>query len=396
MNILIITSLYPTDDNSFKDKTKAIHYFAKIWSKNGNSVKVIKLNTKFPLFLDLLNTSRCISNSYWIDDIEVFNISITRFPKYHASNFFVNKTIKGINRKLSSIVASADSIVSHMGNPSLKIGCAIKNKYNKPLIFTLHNSDIFYLRGASKRKKDEYLSHLLKVDKIGFRSNSIEEKFDDLNLSNYEYKNRFIIPSGVQSKYILTKDEVKKKVNIKTKKILFAGQLIPLKKVDVLIGAFSKLIKDNNDIELIIIGDGKEREKLETLVKKLNLRNSIIFKGILSRDETLQEMEKSDVFAMVSSPETFGLVYVEALAKGCIVIGSKGEGIDGTIHHGENGFLCTPNDERELYLTLKKALELNFEEKYNILSNANVLVHKYSQEKLANEYLGNILGLLDV
>ena len=49
-------------------------------------------------------------------------------------------------------------------------------------------------------------------------------------------------------------------------------------------------------------------------------------------------MEESDVFAMVSSPETFGLVYIEAMAKGCVTIGSKGEGIDGVIVNNENGF----------------------------------------------------------
>ena len=67
-------------------------------------------------------------------------------------------------------------------------------------------------------------------------------------------------------------------------------------------------------------------------------------------------MGKADCFAMVSSPETFGLTYLEAMACGCYTIGSKGEGIDGVLVDGENGKLVTPGSVEEL----AAALELYF------------------------------------
>ena len=45
-----------------------------------------------------------------------------------------------------------------------------------------------------------------------------------------------------------------------------------------------------------------------------------------------------NVWIMISKNETFGLVYLEAMARGCITIGSRNQGIDGVINHGVNGF----------------------------------------------------------
>ena len=64
-------------------------------------------------------------------------------------------------------------------------------------------------------------------------------------------------------------------------------------------------------------------------------------------------MQMSECFIMVSKNETFGLVYLEAMLQGCIVVASKNEGIDGIIIHGENGFLCNAGDVNELTKNLK-------------------------------------------
>ena len=51
---------------------------------------------------------------------------------------------------------------------------------------------------------------------------------------------------------------------------------------------------------------------------------------------------------MISSNEVFKLVYLEAMAQGCIVIASKGGGFDGINVDGQNGFLCEPGDSEQL------------------------------------------------
>lgn len=60
---------------------------------------------------------------------------------------------------------------------------------------------------------------------------------------------------------------------------------------------------------------------------------------------------------MPSYPEGFGIVYLEAMASGCVTIGTKGEGIDGFIRDGENGFLVPPDDVDAIVQTIDRCFQ---------------------------------------
>lgn len=68
----------------------------------------------------------------------------------------------------------------------------------------------------------------------------------------------------------------------------------------------------------------------------------------LTREQTLEEFRKAEVFVMISSPETLGLVYLEAMSQGCVAIGSRNEGIDGILVDGKNGYLVESGNAEEL------------------------------------------------
>lgn len=84
---------------------------------------------------------------------------------------------------------------------------------------------------------------------------------------------------------------------------------------------------------------GIEENNLKTLVKEKGLEKIVTFHGEISNDEVLELMNKSYIFLMPSIAEGFGIVYIEAMKAGTIAIATKGEGIDGFIKNGENGFL---------------------------------------------------------
>ena len=73
---------------------------------------------------------------------------------------------------------------------------------------------------------------------------------------------------------------------------------------------------------------------------------------------------------MVSRDEAFGLVYLEAMSRGCITIAARNEGIDGVIVHGVNGFLCEAGNEDELVNLLRHIDSLSENELIKISSNA--------------------------
>ena len=96
-------------------------------------------------------------------------------------------------------------------------------------------------------------------------------------------------------------------------------------------------------------------------------------------------MRESDIFILPSENETFGMVYLEAMASGCITVCRKDDGIDGIIKDGFNGFVCT--DVKEVLNRI-----LSIPDKNKILENAYNTVLELTEEKTAKKYLSNIIN----
>jgi len=94
---------------------------------------------------------------------------------------------------------------------------------------------------------------------------------------------------------------------------------------------------------------------------------------------------------MISSNEVFGLVYLEAMAQGCIVIASKGGGFDGIIVDGENGFLCEQGNHEELAQIYRRINTLSKAEKRIIAQNAIKTASTYTDSNVARRYLDSVI-----
>lgn len=110
-------------------------------------------------------------------------------------------------------------------------------------------------------------------------------------------------------------------------KLLFVGRLVPYKGADILIDAISQLSADCK-VQLNIVGDGSEREALESQVRRLNLSDRVRFTGWVPQENTLEYYREADVFCFPSVREFGGAVVLEALASGlpCIVVENGGIG----------------------------------------------------------------------
>jgi glycosyltransferase involved in cell wall biosynthesis len=130
--------------------------------------------------------------------------------------------------------------------------------------------------------------------------------------------------------------------------ILSVGNLIPIKGHALLLRAFAKLISDRPGCRLEIIGDGIERANLMHLAAALGVAAQVQFSGRQSRQAIAEAMRQCAVFALPSSYEGLGCVYLEAMASGKPAIACKGQGIEDIIDHGKNGLLISPGSEQEL------------------------------------------------
>lgn len=134
------------------------------------------------------------------------------------------------------------------------------------------------------------------------------------NLGYMPAKRIEVISNPVNIDYIdqqLANDQIEKPFPIL---IVGCGRLIPLKKFDFLIEAFSMVEGNFPDVGLVIIGDGSERQNLENLVETLNLSQKVIFTGKISNP--IQWFAKADIGIISSEIEGFPNVLIEMMASG--------------------------------------------------------------------------------
>lgn len=132
--------------------------------------------------------------------------------------------------------------------------------------------------------------------------------------------------------------------------ICFVGQLVPVKGVDVLLHAMRKVVDRIPKAKLLIAGDGKEKESLRELIKKLNLSSSVELLGYVPNSELDDKVWNQAWVQAVPSiwAEPFGLVAIEAMAREIPVIASLSGGLEEIVEDSASGFLVEPGDVDQL------------------------------------------------
>lgn len=102
--------------------------------------------------------------------------------------------------------------------------------------------------------------------------------------------------------------------------ILAAGSLIPLKQYDILVEVVACLLPSFPDLKVIHCGDGKEKQKIEELIRRYGIENNFRLLGSIKHEELLQLMQRTKIFIHPSLYEGFSTVCLEALYSGCQVI----------------------------------------------------------------------------
>lgn len=133
-----------------------------------------------------------------------------------------------------------------------------------------------------------------------------------------------IIPNGIDLKQYKSQEHHNEKKKHKT--IFYIGRLENRKGVKYLLDAYQHLIKQYPKVSLIIAGDGPDREKLEMLAGDLKLSN-VQFTGYLSMSDKIKHLKNADLFCAPSLyGESFGIVLLEAMASGLVVVAGDNPG----------------------------------------------------------------------
>lgn len=171
------------------------------------------------------------------------------------------------------------------------------------------------------------------------------------------------------------------------------SHLIPLKRVEVTIRAFAKLKEKYPQMKLTVIGSGTQRNMLEQLCSQLGIADAVTFTGQVSNREAFAAMKASTYFVMASAPEAFGIVYLEAMAAGCVVVGTQGQGIADIVTDGEQGFLVPADDPQAIVRVIDRCIQ-DPETCARVSANGRELARQMNWTVNAEKYLGLFQCLL--
>lgn len=400
MRIMVISTLYPENQKPHLRKdTQVVKYFAEGWTKEGHEVlvvhpyripvtdciKSVKDRERFKVYCSEMNGVKTL----------LVQLQLLIPHHYEASEMQQYVAAKKIKKYLQKYIPNfePDMIAVHFPLTNMEF-C----KYligDRKALCVLHKSDIAQIKNRSPKKQCKQIDWLAKnFNAISYRSDRLMVQGSKLGIPGKDSK---VLYSGVSEDLIPSQLFIEEKANRDfggTLKILYVGNLVKRKNIDSIIRAIA-LVQDKIKVSFQIIGDGSEMQSLKELCAELAVDKITEFKGRLPREKVIQAMRDADVFAMLSTNETFGMVYIEAMAQGCIVLGTKDDGIDGIMVNGENGFLLAPYDCDGLAQVLNKIKEMPFIEKKKIIENAYNTVLSMTETKMAEKYLDALKEVLE-
>lgn len=133
-----------------------------------------------------------------------------------------------------------------------------------------------------------------------------------------------------------------KKETYDARQLLYVGSLIQRKGLDLLLPA---LVRTPEDIRLVIVGEGQEKQILEEQIAKLGIKERVEFMGYVEGEPLRELYRTSDVFILPTREDCFGLVILEAMCASLPVISSKyADGARDLVEDGVNGYIVDPED----------------------------------------------------
>lgn len=166
---------------------------------------------------------------------------------------------------------------------------------------------------------------------------------------------------------LITRDKENKKREIKRSElgihrddlvILFVGTEFERKGLEALLKGFDLIVKPH--IKLVIAGEGEKKRKYKRLIKDLDIKDNVIFLGLVEEMKSIYEI--SDIFILPTLSEPAGMAPIEAMASGLPVIISSSSyaGITEQIKNREALILKNPDQPREIADSLSRLMDEDF------------------------------------
>jgi len=280
-------------------------------------------------------------------------------------------------KNIKNIIADFHPDIIHLQDPSpISLSSLYTaNTLNIPTIITHHFTPEFIVKSIIPGKKISYhLSQSLTTKQLIYRLvKPIYNRCQMVTVPNNAFIKDFkkaslktpitTIPNGICSKNFTHKSSlsgIRKKYKISQPKIiLFVGRLDTDKSLDILIEAFGPLHQFNPNTSLVLVGDGTQKSKLMSQVKKLDLTHSVHFLGKISNQskELSHLYNAAHIFVNPSLIENQSVSFIEAFTAGLPIIAIDHQNLNHFVKPNQNGILFEPNNPISLALAIQKLLK---------------------------------------
>ena len=281
---------------------------------------------------------------------------VFRYPSFPALTYPDFSLAIPFSPRIARAVKHLQIDVFHAQHPFL-LGQAARRlaqRYGRPLVFTYH---------TRYEKYAHYVPfHRGVVERVAIRRSVAFASQADLVVAPSQGIRRFleeqgvlsptvVLPTGVEIDAFTPGDRAAARYALGLPAagpvLLSVGRLDREKSVELLLTAFEHVTAGMPAARLVLVGQGKETDRLRALAERLGCGDRIHFAGGFPREELPAYYRAADLFLFASQTETQGLVLAEAHACGLPAVAVCAPGVDETVRDGETGVLTKP-DAREL------------------------------------------------
>ncbi len=354
MKLLILTHNFPDKYDKFtsnifiKEQVKALSKF----------VDNIYVLVAFPWGMQFKRKRKYENYSFDNVDVHFFSYLDPLFPiewKWKRE-WWINRESQILTKYIKKHNVKFDIIHAHYTWPNGAVGVKLKNIFNVPVVITEHTSETF------KRYITQHDTIAIKTWNdadviIRVRKGDIV-RFEEVEID----KNKiYYIPNGYSKNFKII-DQLKARKILKLppdkKILLYVGNMYSeIKGHRILLEAFKKTIEKNQNVLLVLVGDGKLKDTFIGIANALKIKEYVIFAGAKPHHEIPLWLNAADLFILPSLSEGNPTVMFEALGVGLPFVGTTVGGVPEIITSEDYGLLCPPRDPECLADKILIALE---------------------------------------
>jgi glycosyltransferase involved in cell wall biosynthesis len=324
------------------------------------------------------------------------NPKVFRYPSINTNFKFKFPLPLGYSRKINDLLEKVELDIIHSQHPNLLGTAALKwaKKKKIPLVFTWHTlydrytNFVPFLPSAwvSRWTIKNAVKYANQADLVIAPTESIIEI-----LRNWGVRSPIMtVASGVEEALFQNpqREETREKLNIKKEEILIilVSRLTEEKNVDFIFRALKDLLKKNDQIKFLVVGDGYLLPDLKKLAEKEELIKKIIFSGLIKKEELKNYLAAGDIYVSASQSETQGMSLSEAMYLGLPVIAVSATGTNSLVKNGENGILVSENEKEFSQAVEKLVKDKDLREKMS-LASAKIAKENFTDEICAQKML---------